>query len=304
MKMRKTILLAACAALLAVCIVQAIMSLKPPVEELTLSESPDKITITGAGLDVLLTLEGNTWYVGSDNFSVSAADSGRILNAVKEIKVLDVIGKTGNEAMEERYELDAAKAITVTAFKADKTLRTITVGKTSSTGSQTYIALDGKKDILLAATNLRSAFDKSADDLRSKNVYSFSKNDITAVSVTQNGSAWGAERHEGDGGAAEWSATGSAAGTELDKDKTDSWVQQLASLLVSSWLENSAELPAEKAAEAEILTAADKATVSLYRVEDGGDDSYYCTSNKTPHKFTLTKSAAEKFLKTADALKK
>ena len=304
MKTRKIILLAACAVLLCVCVVQGITGLKNPVKTFTLNDSPDKITISGDGLDVLLTLKVNTWYVGTDNFSVNKADADRIVNAVKEVKVLNSIGRTGNELLEERYGLGESKAIKVSAFKNGKELRTITVGKTSSTGAQSYIVFGGNKEIFLASSNLRSAFDKSADDLRSKNVYSVTKSDITAISVTSGDGTWGIERKIGEDNKIEWTANGIAAGTEIDTSKADSWLQQLSSLNVSSWLPNDTVFPSEKDVEVELTTAGEKVSVTLYKQGSGDDVKYFCTGSKSSHKFELTKSAAEKYLKPAADLKK
>lgn len=303
MKKRKIILLAACFVLLCVCIIQGAVGLKNPVKTFSLSDTPDKITITGDGLDVLLQREGDVWYVGEEKFAVNAADADRIINAVKEVKTLDAVGKRGVELLEERYGLGASKAIQVAAFKGGKEVRTLTVGKTSSTGAQSYLTLGEKKEIFLAASNLRAALSKSADELRSKSVYSLAKSDIAVVSVTANGNTWGITKTTNADGKDEWTATGVESGAALDGQKAESWLGQLSSLTVSAWLPKDTAFPAEEAAAIDIKTANDTVTVRLFHAEKADDNAYYCTSNKTPYPFELTKNAAEKFLKPFSDLK-
>ncbi|MGP1458094.1 MAG: DUF4340 domain-containing protein [Treponema sp.] len=302
MKTRKIILLAACAVLLGVIGVQTALGLKNPVKTFALGDAPDKITIRGDGLDILLTLENGVWYVGDDKFAVNAADADRIVNAVKEVKTLDAVGKLGSAPLEERYGLTGAKAIKVSAFKDGKEIRALTVGKTSSTGAQAYLTLEGKKDIFLASSNLRASFGKSSDELKSKNVYALPKSDITAVTVTVKGSTWGIAKMTGDD-KDEWTATGVEEGSAVDKEKANAWAGQISSLNVSSWLPKGTALPADAAADIEIKTADDTVTLRLFRTEGAADETYYCTSNKTPHAFELTKNAAEKFFKPFAELK-
>ena len=54
MKKRTLILASLCAVFLVIAVVQQLLSLKNPVKTVTFSENPDKITVFGHGLDIVL----------------------------------------------------------------------------------------------------------------------------------------------------------------------------------------------------------------------------------------------------------
>ena len=299
MKTRKIVLLASCAVLLCVCIIQAIIAGHNPVKTLAISESPDFIEISSPSSKTTLSLDGTVWYVGNDSFQADKSSVDMILNAVKEIKVLDTVGKLGSDDFNARYDLNDEKAYTITAKKDDAVIRTIRLGKTSSTGSQTYLAADKSKDIYLVSGNLQSVFNKTEDSLKSKIVYSVSAASITAVNSTVGKASFRIERDTSEETAG-WKLTG-ASGTEIDAGKADAWVSQLASCTASGWEDDAKRLPDEKTASVEITTAEGTITVDIFKEND---TTYICASNKTPHRFTLSETSAAKFKKTAGDLKK
>ncbi|MDE5898747.1 MAG: DUF4340 domain-containing protein [Treponemataceae bacterium] len=303
MKTRKIVLLAACAVLLCVCIAQGVLAGRNPVRTAELSETPDSILIECGGAETQLLLDGGSWYIGDSAFKVAAADMDAMLRNIREVKILDAVGRSGNEAADDRYELDGGTAIAVSAVKDGAEIRSLKIGKASSTGAQTYITLDGGKDVLLVSGNLRSIFGKSIDDLKSKVVYSLDAEQISAVSSARGAAAWGVARADGDDGAA-WTFTGTAADVEIDAEKADAWVQSLANLSVSSWLADDTALPAEPEVSVTITSGEGDVVVSVYKADDGGDTKYICTCSRTPHLFELSGYPAGKFRKTADELAK
>ena len=166
MKTRKIVLLSACAFLFCVCVVQLIMGAKNPVKTLSLSQNPDKIIIAQGNNEIVFTQTEKDWTIGNDGFFANQADIDNIIKTIKEIKVLDTVGKISNNLVEERYELHNEKAIIVTAQKAGKEIITVRVGKTSATGSQSYITLNNKNDVYLVSGNFPSAFSKSEKDIK------------------------------------------------------------------------------------------------------------------------------------------
>ena len=299
MKTRKIVLLSACAFLFCVCVVQLIMGAKNPVKTLSLSQNPDKIIIAQGNNEIVFTQTEKDWTIGNDGFFANQADIDNIIKTIKEIKVLDTVGKISNNLIEERYELHNEKAIIVTAQKAGKEIITVRVGKTSATGSQSYITLNNKNDVYLVSGNFPSAFSKSEKDMTSKSVYSISGNDITSVDLQTSVKTWGVAK---DANGTTWSLTGNAPRIIIDSDYTDAWVQSLAFLTADSWLEDDAQLPKTKEISVTINTPKESITVDIYSSAEGTETKYICTSNKTSHKFTISKLAAEKYIKAADEL--
>lgn len=300
MKTRKIILLTACAALLCVCVAQMILTGRSPVRTVTLQETPDSIRIQTGDSEVLLAADGGQWYTGERRYPANQSDADSMLSNLSEIKILDAVGKAGGGAAEERYELQDGKALVITAQKDGRTLRTVRLGKTSSTGAQSYITLDGGKDIYLVSGNLHSVFGKSEDALRSKKVYGIEAGDILSVLAGSGGRTWGLEKTDDSG---EWKPTGDASALALDSEKADAWVSRLANLSVSEWLDDGESDGAHEAASVTIRTKDRIITVDVSTVPDGEDVRYICGCSETPYRFEISSYTAEKYMQAPEDLK-
>jgi hypothetical protein len=87
----------------------------------------------------------------------------------------------------ERYNLDDANKIAVSAFAGDKLARQYDIGKPSETSSFTFIKLADNPNIYSAKGNIRTVFDKKVDDMRDKLVMNFAKETITAFILETGG---------------------------------------------------------------------------------------------------------------------
>ena len=276
MSKRKIILLTACVLLLGIYIAQLASSLRSSVKNKTLGADPDKLTIENASAVIEL------------------AKSDALVNAVKNIRVLDTFAQAGSDAVDERYEIDKTNAIVVKAYKGNELVRTLTIGKASSTGSQSYLTLDGKKDIYLVSGTLRDTFKKDVAALRSKSVYAVDTSDLTAVSESMGSTVLSIVKS---GDPAAWVAAGGAA--NVDAEKAASWAASLTRLNADSWLDYDFVLP-PASESVTVITAGGKAiTVSVYKEGDGEEAKYYGTCSETPYKFSLSRYSAGKYLKTA-----
>lgn len=168
MKTRKIILLTSIAVLAVIYAVQLAVSSRSPIKTFKLKEKPDAITITFSDKEIKLSMEGGLWYIGDEKIP---ADDKKILDlsdAVGTIKVLGTVSRFSSENELTRYGLNDGQTIKVTAFKGEKELRRITIGKDASSSSQTYIQLDASSDTLLASGSLRTTFDVEEDSLKLK----------------------------------------------------------------------------------------------------------------------------------------
>lgn len=294
MSRRKIILLTACVLLLGVYIAQLASSLRSSVKNKTLGAEPDKIRIENAGDVIELVKSDDGWTVGERRYKADTAAVDALVNALKNIRVLDTVAQAGSDAVDERYEIDKENAIVVRAYKGDELVRTLTIGKTSSTGSQSYLTLDGKKDICLVSGTLRDTFKKDVAALRSKVVYAVDTSDLTAVSESMGSTVLSIVKS---GDPAAWTASGGAA--NVDAEKAASWAASLTRLNADSWLDDDFVLP-PASESVTVITAGGKAiTVSVYKEGDGDDAKYYGTCSETPYKFALSLYSAGKYLKTA-----
>ena len=294
MSKRKIILLTACVLLLGIYIAQLASSLRSSVKNKTLGADPDKLTIENASAVIELAKSDDGWTVGERRYKADTNTVDALVNAVKNIRILDTVAQAGNDTIDERYEIDKANAIVIKAYKGNELVRTLTIGKASSTGSQSYLTLDGKKDIYLVSGTLHDTFKKDVAALRSKSVYTVDSSDLTAVSESMGSTVLSIVKS---GDPAAWTATGSTAG--VDAEKAANWAASLTRLNADSWLDDDFVLP-PVSESVTVITAGGKAiTVSVYKEGDGDDAKYYGTCSETPYKFALSLYSAGKYLKTA-----
>ncbi|MBP3708834.1 MAG: DUF4340 domain-containing protein [Treponema sp.] len=291
MTKRKIILLCACGVLLCIYIVQLAVALRSPIKNKTLNAELDKITIEHAGDALTLTKSGDDWLVGEHKYLANTHAVNAIVTAIKEVRIFGAVDKAGNEAVDERYEINAESAIVVTAYEQGSAKRTLIVGKTSATGAQSYMLLDGGKDIYLVSGRLRDTFDKSIDDMRSKSVYSLDASALSSIAQTMDGETIAIKKS---GEPASWQATEGAP--TVDSEKAASWASSLAVLNVNAWLEDDFMLPPVPVSVT-VINAEDRLiTVTVYTLDDGDEARYYGTCSETPYKFELSQYAAGKFM--------
>jgi len=181
MTRRKIILLASIAVLVIIYIWQSISASQNTVSDIALQEEMDSIRITQTdGTSYTLTrqtipssaipVEGETatsdeteevWIFDNgeiaENFAIS-----RMKNQLQTIRVLGTVSSSGDT---ERYDLDGDFVLRAEALKDGIPIRTIRIGKTSPTTSQTYAQLDNASEIVLILGDLADVFGKTAAEL-------------------------------------------------------------------------------------------------------------------------------------------
>ena len=304
MTTRKTTLLAVFAFLLAVCIFQGITGAISPVKTIKTDGEPDAITISKDGKTIELKKNGFGWQVGAENYIATKSDVDKMIKEIQEVKILDKIGRLGNADNDEKYNLSDSRALFVRAFKGGKEIQTLMLGKNSPTGSQTYGSVSGKKDILLLSGNLLSTFNKTEESLRSKTVYSIEENKITGANVATGARNWTLTRETAKNSKEPeiWKVSGTSE-FEADAGEVKKWIQNIAFMNISSWIDDSTVLPEKQLASFKLFTESETISVEIFEQKNGGETKYFGTCSRTPHKFELTKTQTEKFTKDPESLK-
>ena len=305
MNKRKIILLSATGILLCVYILQVILAGKNSVKMFTLKEEPVSYSILANGETVVLSKENDIWTAGNGKdkkYKANAGFADNIQSNVMEIKSLDVVSHSDSEAVLERYGLGDGAIKAAAMDKNGREVKTLLIGKESSTGSQTYVKIDSGKDIYLVSGALKSVFGKSLEELRSKEVYRFDGKEIAKVEVNSPAGNWVFETKNSSGEKPEWTVSGTDE--KLDDSKIDSWINSLAILNVETW-RNTEMMPRIAGTSVTIYKGTQTIQVSIYQIagEEEGEAQYIGTCSETPYTFTLNKYMAGKFLKSIEELK-
>ncbi len=164
---RKIILLGAVVVLAAVFAVQTAVSSRSSEKIFKFENAFDKILISSAENGQLeLNLDGSAWKTGGGEVEKIRAE--RFTDALKQIKTLGVVSKSGDENSLERYGFVDQQKISVKAFSGGKEALSLEIGKDAAGGQQNYIRLNGSKEIYLASGALRSTFNVKESEIVKK----------------------------------------------------------------------------------------------------------------------------------------
>jgi len=326
---RKVILLSLIGVFLCIYILQLVFTGKSKIQNMTLDATPDAMLVVkgsdtaNASNSIRFAYENSTWVVGEKKYPADSTAAVKMAESLKSIKLLGVITRNPGAAAE-KYGLDGSSKLVVTAFKDGKSVRTVTVGKDTTSGGQSYVQIDGKDTVYLADGALHSTFGIDLDGARSKEVYTVNADEISSVRVQKQKGAFTVQKivpkadlaaatKKDDAGKAEapapvqkkWELSQNAvdSGKEADDEKIDSWVKSLASLKVNSWAADSAAVPfGEPEATVTVVANGKEYTVKVYKTSD--QDTFICSSSSTPYLFNVSNYVAEKYTKSLADIEK
>lgn len=290
MKTRKLILLSGIALLLVLYLVQFIGGRADSIRILALEQTVDRIVINPDGeTAVTLTRSGDKWTLDPASYPADPDKVKEMLEAFNALKVLETVSSSGQEA---RFELDESSRIVAKAFQGDTLLRTLLIGKAAG-GSQSYVSLDDKKEVLLVAGNFKSTFNQSTSDLRNRLIYTVNAAEVQSVRVS--GDFNWEMRLEGE--PARWTRT-DASDRALDQEKVSSWIRSLDQVRAIAFPDEgvSLDLNDDNLLGTFTFALANK-TIELRIGRKGDGGRYPCISSESKWPFYLSSYIAERMLK-------
>lgn len=308
MKTRKLVLIIADVLLLAVCVIQLALSARDTTKYFTLKDKPDSMEIITPTETISLYKEGDDWFIGAKKYPAGISMIDSYIDAISNIRAMDKVGNISSANGAEKYELTDGKKITVTAKLGDKVLRTIEIGKTAVSSSQSYACIDGGKDIYLVSGGIRDTFDTSVAAARTSIVLNLEAADISTVSVTDvlADKTWAVSRM-GSGEDIAWNVSGAEEGYELDNGKAAAWLNSFASLSTRDWYNDNEVLEGTKVVSAKITCAYKDITVEFFALPKKNENDlqqYYGTCSETPYLFKAYDNSVKQYLKSLDELSK
>lgn len=305
MKTRKLVLIVADVVLLAVCLVQFILSARDTTKYFTFKDEPDSLEIVTPQETISLYKEGEDWFIGEKKYPASMSMVDSYISAIKNIRALDKVGSIANGNNVERYELTDSKKTIVTAKLGDKVLRTIEIGKTAVSSSQCYMTVDGGKDIYLVSGGVNDTFDTSVAAARTTIVLNLNSDEITGVAITDaDDKTWSLSRM-GNGDDVVWNVSGGEI--ELDEGKANVWLTSFASLSTRDWYAEDAVLEGTRAVSARITYNLKDIKLEFFALPKNNEkdlQQYYGTCSETPYRFKVDEKTVKQYLKPLEELAK
>ena len=137
--------------------------------ELTILErAVDRLVLEKDGRFTELRLTDGKWVVGSQQYRANAARVEKMIAELKDLKLTALISDKGNYQL---YELTPEKRLKVALYHADRLLRELQIGKSSTSLRQTYVMLKDDPKVYQVLGNLKSNFFSTVAELRDKKVF-------------------------------------------------------------------------------------------------------------------------------------
>lgn len=139
-----------------------------------------KIVVSRASGEMTVERRDDRWLIQPQGFPADQAQIDRMLDAVSGIVLTSLVSESGNYP---QYDLSDDKKITLEIAAGDKAGLKIDIGKPASTHRHTFVRLDNDSKVYQARNNIRQPFDIEVAALRDKNVSTFDREMVSAVSV-------------------------------------------------------------------------------------------------------------------------
>lgn len=173
LSVRKIILLSLIAVLLVVYILQLVISGANDGYSVVLKESPDTILIqNGTKSQIKIVNSNGIWLLkeGSENpeenYAILPANTETVNQMVTSLSKIEVLGLVSRNADNERFGFTENESVKIICSKEGKILRTLELGKNSSTYQQVYAKVDESNNVVLVSGNPKTLFDVTFENLK------------------------------------------------------------------------------------------------------------------------------------------
>lgn len=214
------------------------------------------------------------------------ADRLKVEVLLAEIVKLDLTALVSESKNYEPYDLTGDKRIRIAVREGDREAFRFDLGKAASTYRHTFVRVGEDPGVYHARGNLRARFDRSAADLRDKEVLSFNRDEITEIAFTAGGKTVRWHREE--------APAGEGAAARL--------LESLSSLACDGYLEGRKKEDLGEPPYGIRLKGREEYALFLYPGSGEGEERVFAVSSGSPYPFFLERGRADNLKKTLEAL--
>lgn len=291
MTIRKITLLSLIGILLTVHIFQICFSNKGSVKEITAKGIPEIIILQNHNASFELCKKEGMWLLNNKH-PAKGEFADYISKCLCEIKVIETVSKNPKAADLEKYDL--ANPVVATATTATGTvIQKILVGKSSTTGNQTYIKFADKKEIYLISGNLKSFLEITPSELADFTLYSVKPDEIYKVEKYSAGNLVYNLEKTGEEASVEWKVVNTSDEEKFKDINIQSWVSSISSLSAEQWIEDFDILDVDAMPDSIFVigAAGRDITVKLFNIDE---EKTVCICSENSYPCYISKESAEK----------
>ena len=261
----------------------------PPSVE---TEKIDRLTVEKKDQVFVFTRTASGWVVTEQAYP---ADEGAVDNMLDVLSGLTLSALVSENQDTARYELDPARALTVTAFQEDTPVMWLKIGKTAPTFNHTFVMLENDPDIYQANDSFRAHFNKSLDEFRDRQVLTFQEDDIEKITLLTPEKQVVLTVGEPAGDEAETSTRVFTYpdGTSPDPQTVSNLLDSMSALTCDRFATNMDKTDLEASSPRLAVRVENGTSRVLKLFEPDGEDVLPATSSMTDHAFFLESRVAE-----------
>ena len=141
-----------------------------------------RIEINGPQIKLIVDRTDQNWTVGDEKYPAAKNKVQQMIDTIEGLTLTELISTSGDNA---RYDLTEDVKILVRAWAGDTLQREFEIGKTAPSFRHTFVRISGNPNIYNARDSFRDKFDQQLEDLRDKQVLSFSISEIQQLHLTK-----------------------------------------------------------------------------------------------------------------------
>lgn len=140
-----------------------------------------KIEVRKDNNTINLIKKDENWFILPQNYPAAGSKIKDMTATMADLSLTALVSEAQDY---QRYELSDDKKISVKAWNGDELVRNFDVGKAAPSFQHTFVKLADDKRVYHARNNFKRNFDVNVDDLRNKQVLSFTTSDIQQIKLT------------------------------------------------------------------------------------------------------------------------
>jgi len=255
-----------------------------------------KLILKKKDREVLLIKKNDRWYVGENRYPADKTKVNRMLETLSDLTLTALASESGNYTI---YELDDEHRIEVSAYRGERLLRKVSIGKPAPSYRHTFVLIGDDKRVYHAKGNFRYEFDKDVTQLRDMIVLSFNE-EITEVKFKKGKKELKVVRTEapvseekGQEEKEKWQTEdGKIANTEIIKEVIDT----LSNLRCDKFIDDKKKEDFKSPVYEVTLKGVNTYTISIFNKEKG-ENRYPAVSSYSEYPFYISEWKAKKIMK-------
>ena len=264
------------------------------------AEPADEIEVKAKDYRLRAYMKDGAWVINDQAYPADENATGSLEMKVSDLKIKDLISEDGYY---EKYELSEDKAVTVTVKRGGAVLRTLMIGKPGGNSNHSYVRVDGRKEIYLAAGIQREEFMQPLDGLRNKIVFDLKGKDVESFTIVTGGRTYSfykkaaVDEKEGEGpkAVAAWYCKGYDK-KPLDSTAISNLLYIFSPLRAVSYPEDKKENELGRIYATAVIRSKDaEYDLKIYTLKDD-KENYYAVSSKSQYIFTMGPWQTEKIV--------